>query len=630
MLTVNSISMEFGGEALFDNLSFQISAGERIGLTGKNGAGKSTLLKIILGSFRPTSGQIDTPKDYRIGYLAQDLDVVSSLSVLEEAKKALKVIRDLEQEINDIVQRLETTTDVNSEAYMRMLDDLNDKQIQLDSMGADNTEERIERVLKGLGFESRDMIKPLNTLSGGWQMRVELAKVLLVNPDIVLLDEPTNHLDIESILWLEGYLQEFGGSAIIISHDRAFLDAVTNRTIEIVNGSARDYKFAYSKYIEERASDVERQRSAKKNQERQIKQMERNIERFRAKANKAKFAQGLIRKVDAIERLEVDDDAIAAMKFRFPDPPRSGKVVVKAVGVAKSFGSNEVFRSVDFEILRGEKIAFVGKNGMGKTTLSKCIADQLDFGGDLTLGSNLSLGFFAQHQAETIPGDKTVFETVDDKATGDMRTKVRGLLGAFLFQGDEVNKKVKVLSGGERSRLALALLMLEPHNLLILDEPTNHLDMQSKAILKEAIQHFTGTVIIVSHDRDFLNGLTQRVFEFNHHTVKPHIGDINDFLALKKAESLRTWERVEKESERTVRKEKKANDYTLRKSLAKTERKIEKLEAEINEMNQALQDPEQYSHLQSDEAFLNSYNQKIRDLDKFNEDWARLADQIDE
>ena len=474
------------------------------------------------------------------------------------------------------------------------------------------------------------MTKPLNTFSGGWQMRVELAKVLLVNPDIVLLDEPTNHLDIESILWLEGYLQEFGGSAIIISHDRAFLDAVTNRTIEIVNGSARDYKFAYSKYLEERASDVERQRAAKKNQERQIKQMERNIERFRAKANKAKFAQGLIRKVDAIERLEVDDDAIAAMKFRFPDPPRSGKVVVKAVDVAKSFGSNEVFRSVDFEILRGEKVAFVGKNGMGKTTLSKCIADQIDFEGDLSLGSNLSLGFFAQHQAETIPGDKTVFETVDDKATGDMRTKVRGLLGAFLFQGDDVNKKVKVLSGGERSRLALALLMLEPHNLLILDEPTNHLDMQSKAILKEAIQHFTGTVIIVSHDRDFLNGLTERVFEFNHHTVKAHIGDINDFLALKKAESMRTWERVEKESKLTESKEKKVNDYALRKSLAKTERKIEKLEAEIYEMNQALQDPEQYTQLQSDEAFLTRYNQKVKDLDKLNEAWAELANQIDE
>jgi ATP-binding cassette subfamily F protein 3 len=325
----------------------------------------------------------------------------------------------------------------------------------------------------------------------------------------------------------------------------------------------------------------------------------------------------------------VDDDAIAAMKFRFPDPPRSGKVVVKAVDVAKSFGSNEVFRSVDFEILRGEKVAFVGKNGMGKTTLSKCIADQLDFEGDLTLGSNLSLGFFAQHQAETIPGDKTVFETVDDKATGDMRTKVRGLLGAFLFQGDEVNKKVKVLSGGERSRLVLALLMLEPHNLLILDEPTNHLDMQSKTILKEAIQHFTGTVIIVSHDRDFLNGLTQRVFEFNHHTVKPHIGDISDFLALKKAESMRKWERVEKESERTVNKDKKVNDYALRKSLAKIERKIEKLEAKINEMNQALQDPAQYSQLQSDEAFLNRYNQKVKDLDKLNEEWEELADQID-
>ena len=621
--------MEFGGKALFDNLSFQISAGERIGLTGKNGAGKSTLLKIILGSFPPTSGQIDTPKDCRMGYLAQDLDGVSSLSVLEETKKALKVIQEVEQEIDDIVQRLETTTDVSSDAYMGILDDLNDKQIQLDSMGADHAEERIERVLKGLGFESRDMTKPLNTFSGGWQMRVELAKVLLVNPDIVLLDEPTNHLDIESILWLEGYLQEFGGSAIIISHDRAFLDAVTNRTVEIVNGNARDYKFAYSKYLEERASDVERQRAAKKNQERQIKQMERNIERFRAKANKAKFAQGLIRKVDAIERLEVDDDAIAAMKFRFPDPPRSGKVVVKAVDVAKSFGSNEVFRSVDFEILRGEKVAFVGKNGMGKTTLSKCIADQLDFEGDLTLGSNLSLGFFAQHQAETIPGDKTVFETVDDKATGDMRTKVRGLLGAFLFQGDEVNKKVKVLSGGERSRLVLALLMLEPHNLLILDEPTNHLDMQSKTILKEAIQHFTGTVIIVSHDRDFLNGLTQRVFEFNHHTVKPHIGDISDFLALKKAESMRKWERVEKESERTVNKDKKVNDYALRKSLAKIERKIEKLEAKINEMNQALQDPAQYSQLQSDEAFLNRYNQKVKDLDKLNEEWEELADQID-
>jgi ATP-binding cassette subfamily F protein 3 len=636
MLQVNDISLGFGGSELFSEVSFQVGLQDRIGLVGKNGAGKSTLLKLMTGTYSPDEGEIIKPNDYRIGYLAQDLEGKHEKSVREEAWEAFPEILNMERKLWKVEKEMAERTDYESDAYMGLIEKLNDITHQLELQGAYKVEEKIERILKGLGFEQADMERPLKEFSGGWQMRVELAKILLREPNLILLDEPTNHLDIESIIWLEEYLRNYPGAIIMVSHDRTFLDQVTNRTIEIIQGQVEDYKASYSRYKVLRQERRDQQKNQKKNQDRQIAQMERNIERFRAKANKAKFAQSLIKKLDKVERIEIDEDEIAAMKLRFPEPEHSGKVVFKGEGVSKSYGDLKVIEDLNFEITRGDRIAFVGKNGMGKTTLSRILVGDLNYTGKLETGYRVKIGYYAQQQAEALNGNKTVFETIDEAATGDMRLQVRNLLGAFLFSGDDVHKKVKVLSGGEKSRLALCKLMLEPVNVLIMDEPTNHLDMLSKDLLKQALMNFKHTLIVVSHDRDFLQGLTDKVFEFRPKEIKVHLGDVRDFLQTRKAEDFRQFEIQKEASEAAAKKKKEAKPSSNSKEIKQQERKVDKaekliarLEKEISEKEQLLQDPEEFKKLSEDQAFFDSYEKLKKDLESAMEDWEKEMERLE-
>lgn len=635
MLRANNISVQFGGKFLFQDITFQVGDKERIGLTGKNGAGKSTLLKIISGYQGSDSGTVETSGGYTIGYLPQDIDIQSDLSVLEETKKAFSEVEKIEARIEFIHTELVTRTDYESDEYLELINELTEKEQLLHHMGAEKHEESIERILKGLGFESHEMDKPVKTFSGGWQMRIVLAKILLQQPSLILLDEPTNHLDIESIIWLEEFLTNYNGATILISHDKTFLDNVTTRTVEIVMGKIEDYKCNYSNYLIQRGDRIEKQQQAKKNQEELIKQTKSNIDKFRAKANKAKFAQSLIKKLDKMEILEVDSSDNSNINFQFQKPPRSGKVVVKAGDVSKTYGDKNVFKGVDFEINRGEKVAFVGKNGMGKTTLAKMVVGQIPYDGTLTLGHNVELAFYAQHQAESLDGNKTVLQTIDDAAPFEMRTRVRSLLGSFLFSGEDVEKKVKVLSGGEKGRLAMCKLLLDPANLLILDEPTNHLDMPSKDKLKAAIKQFEGTVIVVSHDRDFLQGLTDKVFEFIDHGVKEHVGDINEFLRLRAAENFRQFELDKAPKELTAVKKslsKKENKLLreLKKELRSIEGKISTLEVKIAEADAKLQDPEQFEKYVNDQQFFKQYEGFKNELAAHMKRWEVLAVEIDE
>jgi ATP-binding cassette, subfamily F, member 3 len=635
MLRVNNISIHFGGKFLFEDISFQVGDKERIGLTGRNGAGKSTMLKVISKHQVPGTGTIETSGGYTIGYLPQDIDIQSDLSVLDETKKAFEEVEKIEERISFIHHQLETRTDYESDEYMEFINELTEKEQLLHHMGAEKNDEAIERILKGLGFESHEMDKPVKTFSGGWQMRIVLAKILLQQPSLILLDEPTNHLDIESIIWLEEFLTNYNGATILISHDKTFLDNVTTRTIEIVMGKTEDYKCNYSNYLIQRTDRIEKQQQAKKNQDEFIKQTERNIEKFRAKASKAKFAQNLMKKLDKMDILEVDSSDNSNINFRFQAPPRSGKVVVKVESVTKKYGPKTVLKNINFEINRGEKVAFVGKNGMGKTTLAKMIVNQIPYDGAITLGHNVSLAFYAQHQAESLDGNKTVFQTIDDAAPYEMRTKVRSLLGAFLFSGEDVEKKVKVLSGGEKGRLAMCKLLLEPSNLLILDEPTNHLDMRSKDQLKAAIKQFDGTVIVVSHDRDFLQGLTDKVFEFIDQEVKEHVGDINEFLRLRAAENFREFEldkEVVKVEEKKKVKAKKENKvlHELRKELRSVEGKIESLEGKIADADSKLKDPNVFEKYVSDQNFFKEYESFKKELGEQMERWEVLAEEIED
>jgi len=624
------MSVHFGGRPLFDKMTFQITNGERIGLTGKNGAGKSTLLNVIMGNLSPSEGNIEVPNVYSIGHLSQDLNEVSDLPVIEEAKKAFIVFNNLQADIDKIQEELVSRTDYESDYYMDLIDSLTEKEQHLHQLGGQNTEELTEKVLKGLGFESEEMNTPVSSLSGGWQMRVELAKILLQQPDLILLDEPTNHLDIESIIWLEEYLKTYHGSVLVVSHDKAFLDNVTNRTIEIVLGKIEDYKCNYSNYLIQRKERLEKQQQAQKNQQDFIRQTERNIEKFRAKASKAKFAQSLIKKLDKLERIEVDGSDNHAMHFKFRPPSRSGDIVVSVKNASKRFGDNQVLKNINLEINRGEKVAFVGKNGMGKTTLARMILKELDFDGEITLGHNVEVSFFAQHQAEILDGNKTVFQTIDDAAKNEMRTRVRSLLGAFLFSGETVEKKVKVLSGGERNRLALCKMLLEDANLLVLDEPTNHLDMLSKEMLKRAVKEYTGTVIVVSHDRDFLQDLTEKVIEFKDQNIKEHIGDINAFLAKREVESFREFEINKKEAEKKQSSGSKKNLYKLRKEFKSVESRIEKTEQKIADFEARLKDFEAYEKIQADPNAFLEHEKNQKKLEELMIKWEKLSIELED
>lgn len=539
MISVENISVFFGERILFDEINFTIQSTDRIGLVGRNGAGKSTLLKIILGEQQPDDGRVSRANQTTIGYLPQELHVDYNKSVYEEACVAFEEVNALERKMDALQELINQTTDHESEAFNKILHDMADLQELHHHLGGYQQREEVEKILKGLGFVQSDFDKPVTEFSGGWQMRIELGKILLKQPDFMLLDEPTNHLDIESIIWLEGFLKTYPGGILLISHDQRFLDNVTNRTIEIVSGDIFDYNCSYTKFLELREIRREQQSNEAKRQEKMIEHTEMLISKFRAKASKAKFAQSLITKLEKVERIEIDNVDTKSIKFNFPPAPRSGQVVVSARHIDKRYDNLHVLDNIDFTLERGEKVAFVGKNGEGKSTFSRMIAGKdRQYKGELELGHNVSIGYYEQNQAEALDGDITVFDTLDQIAVGDMRTRVRSLLGAFLFSGDDQDKKVKVLSGGEKGRLALAKLLLTPVNLLILDEPTNHLDIVSKNILKESILRFDGTVIVVSHDREFLTGLTNKVIEFRARKTKEYLGDIQYFLTTRNISSL--------------------------------------------------------------------------------------------
>lgn len=620
MIMINKLTLHFGGRTMFNNVSFRINETDKIGLTGRNGAGKSTLLKILIGIQKADEFDVSMPKGTTIGYLPQELFTNSDKTVYEETRTAFNKVLELEKEIARLQHELETRTDYESDDYMKLIEDFGEKETQLSHLGGYNLDEQIEKVLKGLGFTTADFSKSVKAFSGGWQMRIELAKILLQKPDLILLDEPTNHLDIESVTWLETFLKEYPGAIMLVSHDKAFLDAITNRTIEVSRGEIDDYRASYSKYIEQRAERKEMLQNAQKNQEREIAQLQRNIDRFRAKASKATFAQSLIKKLDKIDRIEIEEEDVVAMKIRFPKATQSGVTVVSGIGVSKSYGEKLVINNANFQIDRGDKIAFVGKNGMGKTTLSRMIARDLTYDGTIKLGHNVLMGYYAQHQTENLNPNNTVLEEMEHSAPADYEGNLRTLLGAFLFSGDDVYKKVKVLSGGEKSRLAMAKLLLQPLNFLILDEPTNHLDMIAKDVLKQAMQAFEGTIIVVSHDREFLQGLTNKVFEFLSGEIKEHLGDIYDFLQKKQMESFRALE-LEKEvaQKNTIKKaltnntkyEKKKEDdkelKRLKNAVEKAEAEVTRIDKEIAAIEEQLKNPEQYQKLTQQPDFFEKY-----------------------
>jgi ATP-binding cassette subfamily F protein 3 len=641
MVSLRDISVVFGSFELLTNISFLISGNDRIGLAGKNGAGKSTLLKIIAGLQSPTSGQVDIPRDVTIGYLPQQMKVNDTTTIMNEAISSFAHLLELSDEIERCTNEISMRDDYHSPEYLKLCDHLTEAEERFRLNGGNNFMAEAEQALLGLGFERSDLNRPTRELSGGWRMRVELAKILLKKPSLFLLDEPTNHLDIESIQWLENFLAGYPGAVVLVSHDRAFLDNVTTRTIEISLGKIYDYKASWSKYIELRRERREQQIAAYKNQQKMIEDTETFIERFRYKATKAVQVQSKIKQLNKLERLEVDEEDNSAINIRFAPAPRSGTVVIETVSLSRSFGPVHVLRNISLKIERGEKVAFVGRNGEGKTTFSRIITGELGCDGIIKTGHNVKTGYFAQNQDELLDEDQTVFQTIDEIARGEIRTKIRDMLGAFLFRGEDIDKKVKVLSGGERSRLALVKLLLEPYNLLVLDEPTNHLDMRSKDILKQALSRYDGTLIVVSHDRDFLDGLVEKVFEFRHNSVKEHLGGIYDFLRNKKLENLRDIEIKEKNirytspEELSLNKqkyfEKKEYERNLRKiqrKLSDTEKEIDDLETEIAALDKILAGRHDSAELVA-ETF-KKYGQLKEILNSKMDQWGEYTVEIEE
>lgn len=627
MLNAHQITVSFGGETLFDGISFRLGKGDRVGLIGKNGAGKSTLLRLMSQENTPTSGTFAFEKNCKIGYLPQDLDFEHGRTVLEEAYLAFEEIKSIEQRQEAIHQFMETTQDFESQSYFDQLDELNELNTRYEMIGGYHYQAQTEKILLGLGFSMRDLNAPTDTFSGGWRMRIELAKLLLRDNDILLLDEPTNHLDIESIIWLEQFLKKFKGALVLVSHDRMFLDQVTNRTIEIVQQRIFDFKKSYSKYMIFREELRTQQLAAQKNQEKEIQQTEKLIERFRAKASKASMAQSLIKKLDKIDRIEIDPEENKRIKFEFAISHEPGKIILQTHNVSKAYEDKQVLSDVNLEIERGEKIAFVGQNGQGKSTLAKIIVSEIQYQGEVKLGHNVQLGYFAQNQSTYLNGDQTVLESAEDSATPENRTKVRDLLGAFLFPGEAVDKKVKVLSGGERNRLALCKLLLQPFNVLIMDEPTNHLDIASKNVLKEALLKFKGTLILVSHDRDFVQGLCEKVISFRNQEVKPFLGDINAYLEDKQLTSLKELEKgpeqgksSSKSTGRDYKKQKKARSNEQK--IIKVEKQISRLEKQIKEIDFELEI--NYEQTIAQPNFFDSYQQKKQDLEHLMQEWEDL------
>ena len=633
MMNIHNLSISFQGEYLFEDLTFKLGNGDRVGLIGKNGAGKSTMLKILSKEMEPDTGQIAADKELKIGFLKQDIDFVFGRTVLEEAYEAFTELKQLEAKMDVVNNDLAHRTDYESDGYHQLMVDVNELQHQYEILGGYNYQGDTEKILQGLGFKRADFNKLTDTFSGGWRMRIELAKLLLQNNDILLLDEPTNHLDIESIIWLEGFLKNYPGAVVIVSHDKMFLDNVTNRTIEISLGRIYDYPKPYSKFLVLREELRTQQLASQKNQQKQIEQIEKLIEKFRAKASKATMAQSLIKKLDRIDRIEVDEDDNSVMNLHFPVSITPGKVVVEMDKVSKNYGHNHVLKNISLLIERDSKTAFVGQNGQGKSTLAKIIVGEIKYDGHVKLGHNVQIGYFAQNQAEYLDGNKTVLDTMIDAANETNRSKVRDILGSFLFRGDEAEKYVRVLSGGERNRLALAKLMLQPFNVLIMDEPTNHLDIKSKNVLKEALKKFGGTLILVSHDRDFLQGLTNRVYEFKDHKLKEYLGDIDYYLEQRNVESLREVEKrtVIKE----VPKEKKQQSYEDQKKLKSLNNRLSNVEAEINQLEREIKklDLELETNYEATSAkpnFFENYQKLKANLQSAMEKWEAVQLEIEQ
>lgn len=638
MVSIQNLTIHFTGDDLFSNINFLIKEKDRIGLVGKNGAGKTTLLRLICQLEMPHKGEVVVPEEVSIGYLPQEKELGSKQTILQEALTAFEVVHETEAQIKHITEELHIRTDYESTYYHRLIDKLSVLNERMALLGAHSIEGESEQILIGLGFTHEDMHRNMNEFSNGWQMRVELAKILLRKPSLLLLDEPTNHLDIESIQWLESFLQGYYGAVMLVSHDRAFLDNVTKRTIEISQGKIYDYKASYSEYLEMRSVRIETQTASYQNQQKEIKDIERFIERFRYKASKARQVQSRVKMLEKIDEISIDDLDKKGIFFRFPPAPHSGKITIESKGLSKFYGSLKVIENKELLITRGERIAFVGRNGEGKSTLAKILAGVLEFEGDLRYGHQVSVGYYAQNQHDMLDVEKTVFQTLDDVAVGDIRTRLKSILGAFMFSGDTVDKKVKVLSGGEKARLSLAKMLLFPTNLLILDEPTNHLDMQSKDILKTALLQFEGTLIIVSHDRDFLQGLTNKVYEFKKPLIKEYIGDIYDFLSDRDMVRLQELEiaakndnGVEKETETSLGKQNWEKRKLIEKERRKSEKEIERIEKQISDledklsiMDKVLANPTDHPNVSLDKSWYLSYEKIKNELSALMEAWEKL------
>jgi ATP-binding cassette subfamily F protein 3 len=639
MISVSGLTVEFSGTPLFNDISFLINPRDRVGLTGKNGAGKTTLLKVLSGLHPYDKGQVSLPKNTTLGYLPQQMTVSDTKTVFKETLNAFTEILAIEKDIAKLNDEIMNRTDYESAAYMDLINKVTEKNDRFNLLGGGSIQANVENTLLGLGFLRTDFERPTGEFSGGWRMRIELAKVLLQKPDVLLLDEPTNHLDIESVQWFEEMLKVYEGAVVVVSHDKAFLDNLTTRTIEISLGKLYDYKVNYSKYVELRLEMFEQQKATFENQQKKIEETEQFIERFRYKATKSVQVQSRIKMLDKLDRVEIDEFDKSAMHFRFPPAPHSGQIIIETKELSKSFGDHLVLNKLDFILERGEKVAFVGKNGEGKTTLSKIIIGQHDYTGQLKLGHNIKIGYYAQNQSEMLDDNKTVLQTIDEIAMGDIRTKIRDILASFLFRGEDVDKKVSVLSGGERARLSLAKLLLEPANLLVLDEPTNHLDMRSKDILKNALLQYDGTLILVSHDRDFLDGIVGTVYDFRNKKMQQHLGGIADFLRKKKLETLNDLNQIKKQAADSKPKEltesklkyaeRKEHDKKIRKAeklVEESEAKILELESQIEKMDALLAKPENIQ----DHSVFEKYETFKKDLETEMHKWEEFSHELDE